>query len=378
MYSDEPVYKKIMDEARMFAENVVAPNVKESDLTGGFVWNWFRKLGETGLMRAAFPEKYGGKGLGYQAAVIVIEEMSKISGSLGACLAAHMQCACTIYKYGTEDQKQKYFVPAINGKRMLSFAITEENSGSDMLNLSTTADKENDGWVINGEKRWVSNGGEADVYVFSAKTKSRRSRRDVSMFIVERGTEGFTTTSVEHLMGVRNMSVGRVTFDHCILPGENLLGEENCGYDISHDALDDSRLFLSAVALGLAKGAFHKALDYVKERKQYGRAITFYQGVSFPLAEMHTTIVAMESMLSVTAKNMSEGNFSSGDIAALKLFTTENCCKICDRSQQLLGGNGYAAEYELERYMRDSRMLRLAGGTSDICRIIIGNTIIFK
>jgi len=369
--------RKLQSEAREFAQTILRPNASRLDLAGGFPREWFRRCGELGFVGASFPVEYGGLGYGYLETVLILEELAKQSCALGAALSAHIQCAKVLQREGSEEQKQEILRPALDGELLLAYALTEKNSGSDVLALETTAEKVEDGWLISGSKRWITNAGEAQAYVLSAKTDSRRSRRGVSLFLVERNTPGLHIAPIEHKMGVNNLSVGNLSIDGCRLPERNLVGEAGRGYDISHIGLDDSRLYLSAVAVGVAAGALEHALDYTKRREQFDRAITSYQGVSFPLSEMYTNLCAARAMLYEAARDIDCGRSIRITAAALKLFASETCCRICDQALQLLGGNGYSHEYEIERYLRDSRMLKLAGGTSEICKVIISNSLIY-
>ena len=292
-------------------------------------------------------------------------------------MGAHIQCAKVLQREGTEEQKRTILRPALNGELLLSYALTEKNSGSDVLGLETTAKKVGNEWLINGSKRWITNAGEAQAYILSAKTDSDRSRRGVSLFLVEQDTPGLRTEPIEHKMGIRNVSVSNLFLEDCRIPEKNLVGTVGCGYDISHIGLDDSRLYLSAVSVGVSAGALEHALEYTKRREQFDRPITSYQGVSFPLSEMYTDLCAGRAMLYDVASDADHGLSIRVKAAALKLFASESCCRICDQALQLLGGNGYSHEYEVERYLRDSRMLKLAGGTSEICKVIISNSLTY-
>lgn len=368
---------KFQADAREFAETILRPNVARLDLAGGFPREWFRRCGELGFIGVSFPSQYGGLGFGYLEAALVLEELSKQSGALGVALGAHIQCAMVLLREGTEEQKQTILRPALRGDLLLAFALTEKNSGSDVLGLETTAANDGQGWIISGSKRWITNAGEAQAYVVSAKTDSSRGRRGISLLLIDRDTPGLRAELIEHKMGINNVSVGNLSIDGCRVPSKNLVGAECRGYEISNIGLDDSRLYLSAVAVGLSAGAVERALDYANHREQFDRPITSYQGVSFPLAEIYTRLCASRSMLYDTANDIDHGRSIRVKAAALKLFASETCCDICDQALQLLGGNGYNQEYEVERYVRDSRMLKLAGGTSEICKVIISNSLIY-
>lgn len=370
------MHKQIQAAARELTDTVIRPSTQMLDLTGGFPRLWFQECGRKGLLGAEFPTKYGGLDLDAVATTSILEELAKGSGSLAAALAAHIQCARFLLCAGSEEQRQKYLVPALQGTLLLSFSMTEASGGSDVLQVYTSAERAGDSWVLNGAKHWISNGGEAQAYVLTARTNSERSRRSISLFLVEQDAPGLIVTPIEHKMGMNNLSVGDLTLQNCRIPDRCLVGGENQGYDLSIAALCDSRLYHSAVAVGLAEGALELALDYVRKREQYGRPIRSNQGVSFPLADMYTQIQAARAFLYQMAQAREDPNLRKSDVAALKLFATEMCCKVCDQAMQLLGGNGYSQDYQVERYVRDSRMLRLASGTSEICRVIVSNHLI--
>jgi len=369
---------KLQQEAKAFALSSLRPFAAKQDLSGDFPRYWFQQCGKLGLIGADFPAKYGGRDLQAIGAVLVIEEISKESGSLGAILAAHVQSARFLLHNCSEEQKQKYLVPALKGEMLLSFALTEEATGSDIAGVETAAKRDGDQWILNGSKRWISNGGEAQVYIVSARTNFERSRRGISLFLIEEATPGLNPEQIGQKMGMNNTPVGCLSIKDCRLPYSCLVGEENKGYDLSNASLGDSRLYHSAVAVGLAQGALDRALDYVKNRRQSDRNIISYQGVSFPLAEMYAELEAARALLYHMAEIRDKLPSARADMAALKLFSTEMCCSVCDHALQLLGGNGYLKDFELERFVRDSRMLKLAGGTSEICKVIVSNCLIYN
>lgn len=232
--------------------------------------------------------------------------------------------------------------------------------------------------MINGSKRWITNASEAQAYVVAAITDpARRSRRGISLFLVEAGTPGLICDKVERKMGMNNSPTGSLLLKNCYVPKSSLIGEENGGYQLVQTALQEGRLAISAVSVGLAQGAMDRALEYARRREQFGRPITSYQGISFMLAEMYTNIYAARTMLHHVAYKRDCGEDFSVDVAALKLFASEMCCEVCDNAVQILGGNGFSRDYEVERYARDARMLKIGEGTSQVCKLIIGNNLIF-
>ena len=378
MHLHSDTHLQLQMEAQAFALESLRPFVVKQDASGSFPRHWFQQCGKLGLIGADFPVEYGGRELKALGAVLVLEEISKESGSLGAVLAAHMQSSRFLLHNGSEEQKQKYLVPALKGEILLSFALTEESAGSDIAGVETTAVREGDAWILNGSKHWITNGGEAQAYIVSARTNFERSRRGISLFLIEDTMPGLSTEQLEQKMGMNNTPLSGLAIKNCRLPLDCLVGEENKGFDLSNASLGDSRLYLSAVAVGMAQGALDRALNYVKNRQQSDRQIVTYQGVTFPLAEMYAELEAARALLYHMAKIRDELPSTRVGMAALKLFSTNMCCFVCDRALQLFGGNGYLKDFEVERFVRDSRMLKLAGGTSEICKVIVSNSLIYK
>lgn len=370
--------RRLQTEARTFAQEVIRPAARRLDESEVFPWPWFRRCGELGLTGVSFPVKYGGQGMGELEAVLVLEELSRESGAMGLLTTAHMMQACNILREGgTEEQKQSVLRPALKGETLLGFALTEETGGSDALGLHTVARRDGEGWIINGSKRWISNAGEAQAYAVAAITDPARSRRGISIFLVEEGTHGLVCDRPERKMGMNNSPAGSLQLTDCYVPKSSLVGEENGGYPLVQTALKGGRLGISAVSVGMAQGAMDRALEYARHREQFGRPITSYQGISFLLAEMYADIYVARTMLHHVAYKRDCGGDISVDLAALKLFASEMCCKVCDKAIQILGGNGYSRDYEVERYARDARMLTIGEGTSQVCKVIIGNHLIF-
>ena len=375
-HSDD--HERLLTKAKAFVSESIRPFVAKQDFAGGFPRHWFRQCGELGLIGTDFPVEYGGSDMNALGAVLVLEEISKESGSLGAVMAAHTQSARFLLHYGSQEQKQDYLVPAIRGEKLLSFSLTEEASGSDIAGIETTAVRDEGGWVLNGSKRWISNGSEAQAYIVSARTGSERRRSGISLFLIDESTPGLTSESIGQTMGMNNTPVGCLTINNCRLPSDGIVGEENKGFDMSNASLGDSRLYHSAVAVGMAQGAMDRALSYVSGKKQSDRRLMSYQGVAFPLAEMYADLEAARALLYHMAKSRDTLPHTRVNMTALKLFATEMCCSVCDKALQLLGGNGYLKEFEVERFVRDSRMLKIAGGTSEVCKAIISNSIIYR
>ncbi len=370
---------QLRQEAKHFSQEVIKPTQKTWDASGGFPRTWFQACGSQGLIGAGFPQEYGGRGMHTIGTVIALEQIARESASLGASLVAHMQCARFLLEYGSEEQKEHFVVPALKGDLLLAFSMTEITGGSDVLGIQTTAEHTaDDYWILNGAKHWVSNGGEAAAYVLTARTNDRNSRQGFSLFLIEKDTPGFSIDLIEHKMGMQNLSTADLRMEQCKIPSTHLVGAENDGYDLSNTTICDSRLYTSAVAVGLAQAALDKALAYTTQREQYNRPITSNQGVSFSLAEMYTELQAARAFLYQIARERDCDHFVRSDTAALKSFCTDVCCRVCDKAQLLFGGNGYSKEYDVERFVRESRMLKLAAGTSEICKVSISNHLIYK
>ncbi len=369
----------LRQEAKHFSQEFIKPTLKTWDKSGGFPRVWFQACGSQGLIGAGFPQECGGRGMQTIGTVITLEQIARVSASLGASLVAHMQCARFLLEHGSEEQKSCFLLPALRGDLLLAFSMTEVTGGSDVLGIQTTAEHSADGnWVLNGAKHWVSNGGEAEAYVLTARTNARNSRQGFSLFLIEKGTPGFSIDLIDNKMGMNNLSTADLKMDDCSIPSTHLVGSENDGYDLSNSTICDSRIYISAVAVGLAQAALDEALAYTTQREQYNRPITSNQGVSFSLAEIYTELQAARAFLYQIARDRDCSHFVRSDTAALKSFCTDVCCRVCDKAQMLFGGNGYSKKYAVERFVRESRMLKLAAGTSEICKVSISNHLIYK
>ncbi len=359
-----------------FVSTDIAPLAHKMDKTNDFPWAWIKQCSNLNLFALSFPQEYGGSGLGILEEVLVIEEIAKESASLALSMSAHILQGCMmLYLAGTEEQKQKYLVPAVKGEVMIAFGLTEEEAGSNAGGLQTTARLDGDEWVLNGSKSWITNAQVANVYIVAAKTAPEKANRGISAFIVEAGTEGFSIV-IKDKMGLNNSPAGDLYLNNCRIPKENLLGELNNGYNYCLKSVNDGRISISAMAVGLAQGALERALFYSKKRTQFGRPISSFQGVSFILAEMYTNIEIARTMLYRVAKMRDEGISSLKELVALKLFSSEMCCDVCDNAIQIFGANGYSKDFEVERFSRDSKMLKIGQGTSQICKVIISQALL--
>ena len=358
--------------AREFAKTEVAPVAKKLDDTAEFPWDWVKKCAELNFLGVSIPEEYGGAGADCLSECLIIEEIAKESGSLALIIDAHTSLGCMPLLYaGTEEQKQKYLVPAAKGEKLMSFALTEPGAGSDAGSSKTVAVLDGDEWVINGSKCWITNIGAAEIYIVTAKTDPEKGNRGISAFIIESGTPGFEIGKHEKKMGLNNSATGELIFKNCRIPKENLLGKLNKGFPLFLNSLDEGRIAVSAMAVGMAQGALDRSIAYAKERVQFGRPIAQFQAIAFYIADMGTQIELARTMLYRVATMRDQHLPYSKEAAMLKLFASEMCCWVCDKAVQIHGGNGYSKEFEVERFMRDAKMLTIGEGTSEICKLVI-------
>jgi alkylation response protein AidB-like acyl-CoA dehydrogenase len=365
---------------RAFAEAEIAPNVMEWDEASQFPAEIIPKLAELGLLGVIFPENYGGSGLGYIEYVIAIEELSRVDGSIGIIVAAHNSlCTNHIYKFGSEEQKKKYVAPLASGKKLGCWSLTEPEAGSDAGGTRTTATSSNGNWVMNGAKTFTTNGHHADVCVAMAVTNKEKGSHGISAFILEKGMEGFRPGKKENKLGLRASDTSEVIFSDCRVPAANLLGAEGQGFINSLQILDGGRISIAALGLGMAQGAFEAALKYSKQRKQFGKAISEFQGIQFKLADMATQIDAAR-MLTYRAAwlaDRGDARFTSESSMA-KLFASEVAVKVADQALQVFGGYGFIKDYPAEKYYRDVKLCTIGEGTSEIQRLVIARQLLGK
>jgi alkylation response protein AidB-like acyl-CoA dehydrogenase len=365
----------IRDMVRSFAETEVAPSAAERDEQEHFDRAlMFDRLGELGLTGIVFPEEYGGGGADYISYAIAVEELSRVCGSTGVTLSAHLSlCANPIFMFGTEEQKQKFLTPLATGEKLGAFGLTEPSAGSDAGGTKTTAVRDGNEWILNGSKIFITNAGEAETYVVLARSdKTAQKHRGISAFIVEKGTPGFSFGKKEKKMGIRSSPTMELVFENCRIPAENLLGQEGQGFKVAMQTLDGGRIGIAAQALGIAQGALDATLAYAKEREQFNKPIAAFQGVSFQLADMATQIEAARLLVYNAAYRASAGLSYSNESAMAKLFASETAMKVTTQAVQLHGGYGYTREFPVERMMRDAKITEIYEGTSEIQRVVIG------
>lgn len=364
-------HQQLREMIRDFAINEVAPTAEHRDEHEEFDRGIFDKMAELGLTGIPWPEEYGGAGFDYLAYCIAVEELSRVCASTGVTLSAHTSLAgWPIFKYGNEEQKQKYLRPMAEGKKIGAYGLTEPASGSDAGGMKTYAVKDGDDYILNGSKIFITNGGIADIYVVFAVTDPN-ARNSTTAFIVEASTPGFSVGKKERKLGIRSSPTTEIIFDNCRVPKENVLGEEGQGFVIAMKTLDGGRNGIAAQAVGIAQGALDAAVDYAKERVQFGKPITANQGVSFKLADMATEIEASR-LLTYQAAWLESNDLPYGKASAMaKLLAGDTAMKVTTEAVQVFGGYGYTKDYPVERYMRDAKITQIYEGTQEIQRLVI-------
>ncbi len=368
----------IRETVRAFAETEIAPGVKERDENESFDRElMFDKVAELGLAGITFPEEYGGADAGYISYAIAVEELSRVCASTGVTLSAHLSLGANpIYLFGTEEQKKEYLVPLAEGSKMGAFGLTESSAGSDAGGTKTTATLDGDEWILNGSKIFITNGGEAEIYIVFARTdKTAQKHHGISAFILEKDTPGFSFGKKEEKMGIRASLTRELVFENCRIPKENLLGEEGKGFKVAMKTLDGGRIGIASQALGIAQGAYEAALNYAKERKQFDTPIAGFQAVQFQLADMATQIEAARLLVYQSAYLASAGLPYGKESAMAKLHASETAMSVTTKAVQIHGGYGYTREYPVERMMRDAKITEIYEGTSEIQRVVIAATI---
>ncbi len=366
---------------REFAEKEVKPLAIEVDETEEFPKETVAKMAKAGFMGIPIPKEYGGQGCDVLTYAICVEELAKVCGTTAVIVSAHTSLCCDpILTYGTEEQKQKYLPDLASGKKIGAFGLTEPGAGTDAQGQQTKAVLEGDEWVLNGSKIFITNGKEADVYVIFAITgmieKRGRMTKEISAFIVEKGTPGFTFGTKEKKMGIRGSSTYELIFTDCRIPKENMLGQQGKGFGIAMHTLDGGRIGIAAQALGIGEGALDRTIAYVQERKQFGRAIGAFQNTQFQLADMATKAQAAQYMVykaACTKDQYTKDHKTSYNVEAAmaKLYAAEVAMEVTTKAVQLHGGYGYTREYEVERMMRDAKITEIYEGTSEVQRMVI-------
>lgn len=375
--SKSETQRMVYEAARDFSIQFIKPNVMDWDEAQYFPVEIFEKAGALGFMGMLIPERYGGSGMGYHEYVTLIETISIIDPSIGLSIAAHNSlCVNHIYSFGTEQQRLKWLPQLCEGSSIGAWGLTEHNTGSDAKGMSTTAIQKGDHWVLNGTKNFITHGISADIAIVIARNGNKGDNRGMTAFVVERGTPGFYAGKKENKLGMRASETAEMIFENCIIPDENRLGPIGDGFVQSMKILDGGRISIAALSLGVAKGAYNSSLLYSQERKQFGKSISEFQGISFKLVDMATEIEAA-SLLTQKASEMKNKNLNVTKAGAMaKLFASETCVKVASESVQIHGGYGFTKDFPVEKFYRDSKLCTIGEGTSEIQKIVIARKIL--
>ena len=369
--------QQIKGSVREFAEGEIAPHVMEWDESQHFPIELWPKLAELGLTGVIFPEEYGGAGMGYVEYATIIEELSRVDGSVGISVAAHNSlCSNHIYIYGSEEQKQKYLVPLAQGRHLGAWGLTEPGAGSDASGTRTVAVRQNGGYIVNGAKNFITHAIHADTCVAMAVTDREKRSKGISAFIFEKGMQGFAPAKKENKLGLRASETASVVFEDCHVSQENLLGEEGMGFVNSMQILDGGRISIAALAVGIAQGAYESAVRYSKEREQFGKPISEFQAIQFKLADMAVQIEAARLLMYRAAYLKDQGKKTTKESSMAKLYASEVSVRVCEEAIQVHGGYGYTKDYPPEKYWRDSKLCTIGEGTSEIQRLIIARELL--
>ena len=372
-----PEHEKFRQKIREFAETEIEPKSSSIDESGEFPFDTMIKLGEMGILGMVVPEKYGGSGYDTISYSIAVEEISRVCGSTGITVAAHNSLGLyPIYLFGNEEQKRKYIPSLASGEKLGSFGLTEPDAGSDAAGTKTTAVLDGDFYVVNGTKTFITNASVGETFVFTAMTDKTKRYKGISSFILEKGMNGFTIGKKENKMGLRGSDTATLIFEDLQIPKENLLGKEGEGFKQFMITLDGGRISIGAMALGIAQGAFDKALKYAKEREQFGQPIANFQAIEWKLADMATQIEAARHLIYHSSWLKDKGERFIKESAMAKLYASEVGRFVTYQAIQIFGGYGYLSEYPVERYFRDVKLCEIGEGTSEIQRIVIARELL--
>lgn len=366
------------EKAREVSDKVVRPIAAELDRTGEYPWAFIEALKEKNLMGVWVPKEYGGDGAGVLDLCLVVEEISRGCGGMGVAYAVNALGSFPIILGGTDEQKKRYLPEIASGRKLIAFGLSEKTAGSDAGSLKARAEKDGGGYSLTGEKKWNTNGNAASIYTVFASSNPDRGTRGISSFIVEKGTAGFEIGKREDLMGIRCVPVHELHFRDCRVPAENLLGgKEGMGFAHAMMTLDRARPGVAAQAVGLAQGALELALQYTKERNQFGQSISSFQAIQFILADMAVQVEAARQLVYAAARAIDEGQSNISRLAAMaKVFATDTAMRVTTDAVQLYGGYGYSREYPVEKYMRDAKITQIYEGTNQIQRVVIARSLI--
>lgn len=370
-------HKMIAQMVRDFAEKEIRPNLMKWDEEQYFPREVFKKAGELGLMGVLVPEEYGGSGLSYFEYISVIEEIAKVCGSVGLSVAAHNSlCTNHILEFGNEEQKKKYLPKLASGEWIGAWGLTEANTGSDAMRMKCVAKQDGDHWVINGTKNWITHGISGEVAVVLVRTGELLDSNGITAFVIERGTPGFSGGKKENKLGMRASETAELIFDNCRVHKSQILGKEGEGFKQAMKILDGGRISIGALAMGIAKGALEASIKYSKERQQFGKAISEFQGISFKLADMATEIEAAELLLYQAADLKNKKKPVTTVSAMAKYYASEVSVKASTEAVQIFGGYGYTKDFPVEKFYRDSKLCTIGEGTSEIQKLVIARNIL--
>lgn len=376
-FSQHELTQQVAQSARDFANQQIRPYLMEWDESQEFPVHIFKELGKLGMMGVLVPEAYGGTGLGYFEYSAIIQEISKVCGSIGLSVAAHNSlCTGHIMAFGNETQKKKYLPKLATAEFIGAWGLTEPNTGSDAGNMKTTAVKEGSNWKINGTKSWITHGKSGDVAVVVCRTGEPRAKNNSTAFIVERGTAGFSAGKKENKLGMRASETAEMIFDNCIISDENRLGEVGDGFKQAMKVLDGGRISIAALSLGIAKGAYEASVKYAKERHQFDQPIANFQGIAFKLADMATKIECAELLINQACDLKMKGLPMTKEAAMAKYYASEISVEISTDAVQVFGGYGYTKDFPVEKFYRDSKLCTIGEGTSEIQKLVISREVL--
>ena len=376
-FSQNELTLQVAQSARDFALQHIKPHLMEWDESQEFPVHIFKELGKLGMMGVLVPEAYGGTGLGYLEYSAVIQEISKVCGSIGLSVAAHNSlCTGHILAFGNEAQKQQYLPKLASAEFIGAWGLTEPNTGSDAGNMKTVAVKDGNNWKLNGTKSWITHGKSGDVAVVICRTGEPRAKNNSTAFIVERNTPGFSAGKKENKLGMRASETAEMVFDNCIIPDENRLGEVGAGFKQAMKILDGGRITIAALSLGIAKGAYEASLQYSKERHQFDQPISNFQGIAFKLADMATKIEAAELLINQSCDLKMRGLPMTKEAAMAKYYASEISVEISTDAVQIFGGYGYTKDFPVEKFYRDSKLCTIGEGTSEIQKLVIAREVL--
>lgn len=376
-FETSEITQQVAQTAREFAKQHIQPHVMTWDESQEFPVEVFKAMGQLGLMGVLVPEEYGGAGLGYVEYKTIIEEISKVCGSIGLSVAAHNSlCTGHILNFGNEEQKKKYLPKLATAEFIGAWGLTEANTGSDAGNMKCTATRDGDHWVINGTKNWITHGKSGDVAVVICRTGEPRTKNNSTAFIVERGTAGFSAGKKENKLGMRASETTEMVFDNCRIADTQRMGEVGDGFKQAMKVLDGGRISIASLSLGIAKGAYEAALQYSQERYQFDKPISSFQGISFKLADMATEIAAAD-LLTLQACDLKNRNQPMTKQAAMaKYYASEVAVKVANDAVQVFGGYGYTKDFPVEKHYRDAKLCTIGEGTSEIQKLVISREIL--